>query len=102
LAPRLITVTHHYSITGPYHRNGAQIIDMMHAFMWSPDQAHAIIKKYRSNYVLVCPMMSQSTLFKSEAPNGFYSQLDKGNIPAWLQPVDLGKDSPLKMWRVVG
>jgi hypothetical protein len=102
LAPRLITVTHHYSITGPYHRNGTQILDMMHAFMGSPDQAHAILKKYRSDYLLICPMMSQSTLFKSDAPNGFYAQLDKGKVPAWLQPIDLGKDNPMKMWRVVG
>ena len=102
LAPRLITVTHHYSITGPYHRNGTQILDMMHAFMSSPDEAHAIIRKYHSDYLLVCPMMSQSTLFKSDAPNGFYSQLDKGKVPAWLKPIDLGKDSPMKMWKVVG
>jgi hypothetical protein len=102
LAPRLITVTHHYSITGPYHRNGEQILDMMHAFMGSPAEAHAILKKYRSDYLLICPMMSQSTLFKSDAPNGFYSQLDKGQVPAWLKPIDLGKDSPLKMWKVVG
>ena len=32
LAPRVITVTHHRSIIGPYHRNGEQILDMMHAF----------------------------------------------------------------------
>ena len=102
LAPRVITVTHHRSITGPYHRNGQQILDMMHAFRGSADQAHAILKKYHSDYLLICPMMSQSTVFKSEAPKGFYVQIDQGKIPAWLQPINLGKDSPLKMWKVVG
>ena len=29
LGPRLITVTHHDSIAGPYHRNGQQIADVM-------------------------------------------------------------------------
>jgi hypothetical protein len=102
LAPRLITVTRHRSITGPYHRNGEQILDMMHAFRGSADQAHAILKKYRSDYLLICPMMSQSTVFKAEAPKGFYVQLDQGKVPPWLQPIDLGPKNPMKMWRVVG
>ena len=90
LAPRVITVTHHRSIIGPYHRNGEQILDVMHAFRGSADEAHAILRKYRSDYLLICPMMSQSTIFMAEAPKGFYAQLNKGQVPAWLQPVDLG------------
>lgn len=101
LAPRVISVTHHRSIIGPYHRNGPQILDMMHAFRGSPEQARAIIAKYKADYLLICPMMSQSTVFKAEAPNGFYAQLDKGQVPAWLQPIDLGPNNPMKMWRVV-
>ncbi len=101
LAPRVITVTHHRSTTGPYHRNGQQILDMMHAFRGSADQAHAILRKYKSDYLLICPMMSQSTVFAAKAPNGFYTQLAKGQVPAWLQPIDLGPKNPMKMWRVV-
>ena len=102
LAPRLITVTPHRSVIGPYHRNEEQILDMMHAFRGSPDQARAILRKYKSDYLLICPMMSQSTVFRSQAPNGFYAQLEKGQVPAWLEPVDLGPDNPMKMWKVVG
>ena len=102
LAPRVITVTHHRSIIGPYHRNGTQILDMMHAFRGPPEQAHAILKKYKADYLLICPMMSQSTVFKAEAPKGFYALLDKGQVPAWLQPIDLGSKNPMKMWKVVG
>ena len=46
--------------------------------------------------------MSTATIFMSEAPNGFYGQLVKGKVPAWLEPVELPKDSPFKMWRVAG
>jgi hypothetical protein len=102
LAPRLITVTHHRSVIGPYHRNGEQILDMMHAFRGSPEQARAILAKYKADYLLICPMLSQSTVFKAEAPKGFYAQLADGRVPAWLQPIDLGPDNPMKMWRVVG
>ena len=101
LAPRLITVTHHRSVIGPYHRNEEQILDMMHAFRGSPEQARGILAKYKANYLLICPMLSQSTVFKAEAPKGFYAQLAEGRVPAWLVPIDLGPDNPMKMWRVV-
>jgi hypothetical protein len=102
LAPRLITVTHHDSITGPYHRNGQQIADVMNAFRGSEPQAHALIRKYNSTYLLTCPKSSTTTIFMSEAPLGFYAQLAAGKVPTWLAPVDLGKDSPFQMWKVVG
>jgi hypothetical protein len=38
----------------------------------------------------------------SEAPKGFYGQLVRGQVPKWLTPVDLPKDSAFKMWRVTG
>jgi hypothetical protein len=102
LGPRLITVTHHYAITGPYHRNGDQIADVMNAFRGNTDQAHRLIAKYHSNYLLICPNASTSTIFSSEAPGGFYTQIAAGKVPAWLQPVQLPKDSPFRMWRVIG
>jgi hypothetical protein len=102
MGPRLIAVTHHDAITGPYHRNGQQIADVMNAFRGSADQAQRLIAKYRSNYLLTCPKSSTTTIFMSEAPNGFYAQLDRGQVPKWLTPVALPKDSPFKMWRVVG
>jgi hypothetical protein len=100
--PRLITVTHHDGITGPYHRNGQQIADVMNAFRGSADQARSIIAgKYHADYLLTCPMSSTTTIFTSEAPRGFYAQIAKGQVPAWLQPIDFPKDSPFRMWRVV-
>jgi hypothetical protein len=102
MGPRLITVTHHDAITGPYHRNGEQIADVMNAFRGSEPQAHRLVDKYHSDYLLICPNNSTSTIFTSEAPGGFYTQLVAGKVPGWLQPVDLPKDSPFLMWRVVG
>jgi hypothetical protein len=103
LGPRLIAVTHHDAVGGPYHRNWPQIVDLMKAWRGSADQAHSIIvDKYHSNYVLSCPNSSTTTIFTSEAPKGFYGQLEHGQVPKWLQAVQLPKDSPYKMWKVVG
>jgi hypothetical protein len=102
LGPRLITVTHHDAVTGPYHRNGQQIADVMNFWRGSEAQAHALARKYGSNYVLSCPNSSTTTIFDSETPKGFYVQLQQGKVPGWLTPVQLPKDSPFKMWKVVG
>jgi hypothetical protein len=102
LGPRLIAVTHHDSVTGPYHRNGQQIADVMNFWRGSADQAHRIAHKYRSDYVLSCPKSSTTTIFVAETPKGFYAQLRRGEVPKWLTPVPLPKDSPYRMWKVVG
>lgn len=100
LAPRLITLTHHDSIAGPYHRNGPQIADVMLAFRGSADQAHQIFAKYHSDYLLTCPNSSTTTIFTSEAPNGFYAQLESGQVPKWLTPIPLPENSPFKIWKI--
>ena len=100
LGPRTITVTKHDAVTGPYHRNGEQIADVMNAFRGPPEQARALIAKYHSDYLMTCPMSSTATIFMAEAPTGFYVQLTKGQVPNWLTPVELPKDSPFKLWRV--
>jgi hypothetical protein len=101
LGPRLITVTHHDAVTGPYHRNGDQIADVMKFWRGDAVQARAIAAKYKANYVLSCPNSSTATIFMSETPKGFYMQLEQGRIPSWMKPVPLPKDSPYKMWKIV-
>ncbi len=102
LGPRIISVTRHDAIAGPYHRNDQAIADVMNAFRGDAVQARRIIaNEYRSDYLLVCPDMSTATIFSSETPKGFYMQLIAGRVPGWLAPIDLGPKSPFKMWRVV-
>ena len=101
LGPRIISVTHHDAIAGPYHRNDQSIAAIMNAFRGDEAQARRIIaEEYRSDYLLVCPNMSTATIFQAETPRGFYMQLVKGRVPAWLTPIDLGPKSPFLMWKV--
>ncbi len=103
MGPRLITVTHHNAIAGPYHRNGAAILDVQHSFRAiSPDVAHEVMKRHGATLLLLCPGMSESTLYSTQDPKGFYNQLIKGKVPAWLTPIQLPKGSPFMLWRRVG
>lgn len=102
LGPRLITVTHHRAIAGPYHRNQQAILDIHHAFRSkSPEVAHEVMRRHGATLLLLCPGMSESTLYASQNRDGFYMQLQKGQVPRWLEPVELPKRSPFKLWRLV-
>ncbi|MDY1009329.1 AcrB/AcrD/AcrF family protein [Sphingomonas sp. CFBP9019] len=100
MGPRLITITHHNAIAGPYHRNGAAILDVQHAFARTPDEAHAIIKRHGATLLLLCPNAAESTNYKARSPNGFYAQMAKNQVPTWLTPLPLPRNSPLRLFKV--
>ncbi len=100
LGPRLITVTHHDAIAGPYHRNGEAVLDIHHAMRGTAADAHAVMLKHGATLLLICPDMSEATVYRSESPKGFYTQLVNGEVPAWLEPVVLPAGSPFKLWRL--
>ncbi len=100
LGPRLIAVTHHNALAGPYHRNGGAILSIMRAFRGTPEAALRTVQQRGIDYVLICPNISESTVYRADAPNGFYMQLVRGKVPAWLEAVPLPAGSPYRMWRV--
>ena len=100
LGPRLITITHHDAIAGPYHRNGDAILDVQRAFRGSANDARSVAKKHGATLLLICPNMSESTIYKSQNPNGFYMQIVRGDVPDWLIPVALPSGSPFMLWRI--
>jgi len=100
MGPRLVTLTHHDAIAGPYHRNSQAILDVMRAFRLDAANARSIIERRRVDYVLICPNMSESTIYRADTPGGFYAQLADGKVPDWLEPVALPEGSPFRMWRV--
>src|SRR3569623_538417 len=100
LGPRLVVVTHHDAVAGPYHRNGDAILDVQHAFSGSADQFRAIARRHGAPLLLTCPNVSGSPVYRARNPGGFYDQLARNKIPAWLEPVALPARSPLRLSRI--
>lgn len=102
LGPRLIATTHHSAIAGPYHRNGAAILDIHHAFDGPADGFHAIAAKHHATYLLVCPNFPEGTIYQARNPSGFYADLMRGRRPGWLEPVFLktGMTLPYQLYRI--
>ena len=98
--PRLIATTHHRAIAGPYHRNGAAIIDIHHAFRGTAETAHEVMLRHGATLVLICPGMAESTIYAARAKQGFYMQLRRGQLPDWLERVALPADSPFRLYRL--
>lgn len=102
LGPRLIATTHHSAIAGPYHRNGAAILDMHHAYDGPADGFRTIAAKHHATYLLVCPNFPEGTIYQSRSPRGFYAGLMRGTIPRWLVPVTLktGMTLPYQLYKI--
>ncbi|MGF1550812.1 MAG: AcrB/AcrD/AcrF family protein, partial [Sphingomonadaceae bacterium] len=100
LGPRLVVATHHDALAGPYHRNEAAILAVHRAFRADPAEAERIVRASGARYLLICPDMSESTLYRADARDGFYMRLAAGERFAWLEPVELPRGSPLMLWRI--
>ncbi|WP_425230955.1 AcrB/AcrD/AcrF family protein [Sphingomonas sp.] len=100
LGPRIITITHHDAVAGPYHRNGAAILDVQHAFGRSPDEARRIIQAHGAPLLLTCPNMAESTIYRSRNPGGFYDLLARGQTFPWLTRLPMPHNSPYILYRV--
>jgi len=100
MGPRLITITHHDGVAGPYHRNGDAILAVHHAFTGPASGFRSIAARHKAQYLLICPDMSETTVYRARSPNGFYGQLHRGQVPNWLEPVALPEKSPFRLWRI--
>jgi len=102
LGPRILATTHQQAVAGPYHRNGAAILDIHHAFDGPPEGFRAIAARHRAAYLLICPSFPEGTVYTSRSRNGFYAQMLRGEVPAWLHEVKLksGAELPYSLWRI--
>jgi len=100
LGPRLIVLTHHSAIAGPYHRNGDAILDVQHAFGRSPAEARGIMRRHGATLLLICPDMAESTNYRARNKGGFYDRLARGERFNWLTPQPLPPRSPFRLFRI--
>ncbi len=100
LGPRLIVTTHHSAVGGPYHRNGDAILDIHQAFTGSPANFLATARRHGATMLLTCPNLAETTVYRARAKFGFYGQLVRGRVPAFLVPVKLPRGTPYRLWRI--
>lgn len=102
LGPRLVAMTHHSAIAGPYHRNGKAILDLHHAYDGDAATFLDTARRHHATYFLLCPDFPEGTIYRARSPGGMYNRIEKGQIPAWLKPVELktGYKLPYTLYRI--
>jgi len=97
--PALLLHTHHSGLAGPYHRNGAAIVDVMRAWAGRAAEARAMLARRRVRYVMICGAMTEGAVYRRRGPDGFYARLSAGRVPDWLAPAP-NVTRPWRVWIV--
>ncbi|WP_292959598.1 hypothetical protein [Novosphingobium sp. UBA1939] len=101
IGPNLLVYSRHRVIATGHHRGSAAMRDVIDAFIGTPEQAHAIVRRRHATMVVLCPDINEPQYYADAAPDGLAARLLKGKPPAWLQPIDPAPGSHLRFWRVV-
>ena len=72
----------------------------MHSFLDKPEDAHAIIRQRKIDYVVLCPSMNEIDVYRTLRPDGLAASLVEGKVPEWLEPVASQGEGVL-IWRVI-
>ena len=101
LGPGILVATPHSVFAAPYHRNNDGNLAMIKAMMAAPDAAHRLLKERQVDYVVLCRGSLELLELTDIAPDGLAARLGRGEVPDFLQPVELGPANNLTAWRVL-
>jgi len=98
--PAILMDTRHSVVAGPYHRDGAGIIDTYRIFTGSPAHAASVLKQRGIDYVVTCPSSPDYRFYlKNGGRNGLLPEIAAHRAPSWLKPIALS-DPALQVFRV--
>lgn len=100
LGPGILAATDHSVFAGPYHRNNDGNLAMIRAMMAAPAAAHRLLRERQVDYVVLCRGSLELLELTDMAPDGLAARLGRGEVPDFLQPVELGPANNLTAWRV--
>ncbi len=96
----LMAKSAHSTVAGTYHRADRQIHDVIQAFAGPLDGAEAIVRTYRSDYVVYCDSDIEPAFLAAQREDSLARMLVRGKLPPWLEPVPAFTEGPLKVYRV--
>jgi len=100
LGPNILAGTHHYAVTGPYHRNPDALEDVLRFFTADERTAHSVAIRRNAHLLAFCKVGGEMAGMRKFAPKGLAAALLQGRTPAWLQPVPLPAAAGLKLYRI--
>ncbi|WP_265587323.1 AcrB/AcrD/AcrF family protein [Sphingomicrobium arenosum] len=89
LAPRLLVLTHHDTITGPYHRNDeaiGHVLSVLQSPSAEAEDAARTVRHYGADYLMICDERAPGDA--PPASDQLEARLLRGETPDWLEPVE--------------
>jgi hypothetical protein len=99
LGPAILAETTHDVFAAPYHRNNdgnAALIKLLLAPLLTAQQ---ILSDRRVDYLITCSAAPDANIIKL-APDGLEARLGRGEIPDFLEPLQLNSADKISVWRV--
>lgn len=100
LGAHILLHTKHSVLGAPYHRNQRGLLDTIDGFNAPLDVAYRRLRQRGVSYVLHCPGVRLAPANGVTAHNALGLHLAAGTPPAWLRPVPLEGETPLKLYRL--
>lgn len=100
LGPGILVATGHSVFAAPYHRNNDGNLAMIRTMMAAPDEARRILRERGADYVVLCRGSLELLELTDMAPDGLAARLGRGEVPDFLQGLELAGAGNLTVWRV--
>ncbi len=100
LGPSLIFWTDHRVVATGHHRNARAMADTIRAFVGDPAHAEALVRGQEATLIVFCPTANDFERYRGARRDGLAAQLSAGRAPAWLEPLEIGGNTALSVWRV--
>lgn len=84
----LMSRTPHAVFVGPYHRNVKGIERANMVLIGAPDEAHQRLLDMGATHLAYCRKLGETEQYAQKWPESFAAQMNQGEIPDWLEPVD--------------
>ena len=102
IGPGLLQHSRHSVVATGHHRNNQVMASVIRVFTGPVGEAEALARATGAQMIVVCPDAPEWQNFRDAPGEGLADMLASGTVPAWLEPVPLGDDVPLRAWRIVG
>lgn len=98
--PEILVRTQHTAVVGGYHRNQKKMIEVLMAFSGPIDQARAIIKANRADYVMACTGSPDLAAYANYGKGNLADAIFEKKVPGWLEPMPGYASGNLRLYRV--
>ena len=86
--------------SAPYHRSASGILAALDMFIEDEATAKRTAINMKADYVIACVDSGETKMMLEYGPNGMLAQLKAGNVPDWLEVVDIDSKGVLLVYRV--